>query len=57
MQFKPGKRTATPADSAAAGLHQPMPRQAGTGFPLKPLTVSFMQTVPTTFTDRSRQAW
>jgi hypothetical protein len=34
MQFKPNKRTATPANSAAAGLHQPMPQWAGTAFRL-----------------------
>ena len=45
MQFKQDKRTATPANSAAAGLHQPM-WLGRNRVPLKPLAVSSLQTVP-----------
>jgi hypothetical protein len=34
MQFKPNKRTATPMNSAAAGLHRSMPRWPETVFRL-----------------------
>ncbi len=45
MQFKPDKRTATPTSSAACGLHQPT-SLGRNRVPLKPLTVSSLQTVP-----------
>jgi hypothetical protein len=45
MQFKPDKRTATPANSAAGGLRQPM-SLGRNRVPLEPLTVSSLYTVP-----------